>query len=235
VRLVPGIDGSVRPDHVASVGENLPRPFLDGREGDNSKFLMRHPFKAACVVLVAAVTASAAGELFTRPAPSSAGSVESGILWGVGTATPFSYRMFQTQVSWKSASGLNFEFNGGSRLVVRHRLTLLGSVVQGGPESHYVALAASPAVEWRNRAETWTLFTGAGGGAGLIDSQGVKGGQGQDFTLNWFARGGIERAFARNLRLNATIMFQHLSNGGQTTPNPGIDAVGFMFGCTWSL
>jgi hypothetical protein len=78
------------------------------------------------------------------------------------------------------------------------------------------------------------LFTGAGGGAGLIDSRGVKGGQGQDFTLNWFVRGGVEHAVARNLRLSAGLMFQHLSNGGQTNPNPGINVLGFMVGCTWS-
>ena len=29
-------------------------------------------------------------------------------------------------------------------------------------------------------------------------------------------------------------MFQHMSNGGQTKPNPGIDALGFTPGCGWS-
>jgi hypothetical protein len=128
---------------------------------------------------------------------------------------------------------LGWELGDGSRLVVRHRLTVLGAVVQGGPESHYIAFSGSPSLEWWNHAGTCTLFTGAGGGFGGIDSRGIKGGQGQDFTLNWFARGGIECTATRNFRLSAAVMFQHLSNGGQTKPNPGIDALGFMLGCTW--
>jgi len=78
------------------------------------------------------------------------------------------------------------------------------------------------------------LFSGSGGGFGCIDSQGVKGGQGQDFTLNWFIRGGIEHVIGKALRLSAGIMYQHMSNGGQTKPNPGIDALGFTLGCSWA-
>jgi hypothetical protein len=195
---------------------------------------MRHLFLVVGLAGVVAVRAVAGGEITARPQTSGAWSIESGVLWEVGSSTPFAYRMIQTQVSWKSAGGPSFEFNHGSRLVMRHRFTLLGSVVQGGPESRSVAIVASPSLEWRNRSESWSLFTGAGGGAGLIDSRGVKGGQGQDFTLNWFVRGGVEHAVARNLRLSAGLMFQHLSNGGQTNPNPGINVLGFMVGCTWS-
>ena len=74
-----------------------------------------------------------------------------------------------------------------------------------------------------------------GGGFGWLDSQGVPGGQGQDFTLHWFARAGVERVINERIRLQAGLMFQHLSNGGQTDPNPGIDAVGFTFGGSWSF
>ena len=33
--------------------------------------------------------------------------------------------------------------------------------------------------------------------------------------------------------LNAGIMYQHMSNGGMTKPNPGIDALGFTLGYSW--
>jgi len=33
--------------------------------------------------------------------------------------------------------------------------------------------------------------------------------------------------------LRAGAMFQHMSNGGATDPNPGIDALGFTIGCSW--
>ena len=71
---------------------------------------------------------------------------------------------------------------------------------------------------------------GAGGGCGFIDSQGVAGGQGQDFTLNYFFRGGVERIVDRNLSLTAGVLFQHLSNGGRTDPNPGLNGFGFTVG-----
>jgi hypothetical protein len=46
-----------------------------------------------------------------------------------------------------------------------------------------------------------------GGGLGAIDSRGVKGGQGQDFTLDRFARGGIEPALSGKARISAGITF----------------------------
>lgn len=196
---------------------------------------MFRPLKTALLGFAFAI-----GGVFAADAPpdppwkSSTWNLESGVLWEVGTGTPFAYRFLQTQVSWRSKEFLGWELNDGSRLVVRHRLTVLGAIVENGPEARYVAFSGSPSVELWNRAATCALFTSAGGGFGAIDSRGLKGGQGQDFTLNWFARGGIEYVASRNLRVSAAVMFQHLSNGGQTKPNPGIDAVGFMLGCTWA-
>lgn len=160
-------------------------------------------------------------------------TVETGLLWNVGTGTPLSYRIVPAQLSWRSRALLAHEFAGGSRLVVRHRLTLLADWIQQGPESHYVGFSGSPSVEWWDRTGTWSLFTGAGGGFGLIDSRGIRGGQGQDFTLNWFIRGGLERVVAANGRVSTGIMYQHMSNGGQTEPNPGIDALGLTLGYSW--
>lgn len=170
-----------------------------------------------------------------RPWETGAINLESGMLWQIGTGTPLSYRLVPTQLSWRSREVLGHAFADGSRLLVRHRLTLIGTWVQQGPESHYVGFSGSPSVEWWDRSATWSLFTGAGGGCGLLDSRGVRGGQGQDFTLNWFIRGGIEHVTARNVRLSAGIMYQHMSNGGQTDPNPGIDALGFTLGGSWAF
>ncbi len=171
----------------------------------------------------------------TSPWQTAALNVESGLLWQVGTGTPFDYRLVPTQLSWRSAEFWGRDFADGSRIVLRHRLTLIGTLVQNGPESHYVGFSGSPSLEWWDRTGAWSLFTGAGGGFGWIDSRGIKGGQGQDFTLNWFIRGGFERVTARHGRLSAGLMYQHLSNGGQTTPNPGIDALGFTLGYSWAF
>ena len=165
---------------------------------------------------------------------SSAWNVESGLLWEIGTGTPIPYRLVPTMLSWRSSEFLHHTFAGGSHLVVRHRLTLVGTWIQQGPESHYLALAGSPSLELWDKTGAWSLFTGAGGGAGFLDSRGVKGGQGQDFTLNWFIRGGLEHVIKTHGRLSAGVMYQHMSNGGQTKPNPGIDALGFTLGYSWS-
>lgn len=189
----------------------------------------------SCLFLVALTAVSFADETATSPWQTAALNVESGLLWQIGTGTPFDYRLVPTQLSWRSAEFWGRDFADGSRIVLRHRLTLIGTLVQHGPESHYAGFAGSPSLEWWDPAGTWSLFTGAGGGCGWIDSRGIKGGQGQDFTLNWFIRGGFELITTRSGRLSAGIMYQHLSNGGQTAPNPGIDALGFTLGYAWGF
>ena len=145
-----------------------------------------------------------------RPWQTSALTLESGVLWEIGTGTPIPYRLVPTQLSWRSARWFGWDFSDGSTLVVRHRIALIGTWVQHGPESHYFGVSGSPSVEWWDKTGKWSLFTGSGGGFGWIDSRGVKGGQ--------------------DTRLTAGIMYQHMSNGGRTKPNPGIDALGFTVG-----
>lgn len=193
---------------------------------------MPHFFKLALLGLVL-VPGGFATEPAPRPWETGALNVETGLLWNIGTGTPLSYRLVPTQLSWRSKEFLGHAFADGSRIMIRHRLTLIGTWIQQGPESHYAGFSGSPSVEWWDRTGTWSLFTGAGGGFGLLDSRGVRGGQGQDFTLNWFIRGGVEIVAAKQRSFSAGIMYQHLSNGGQTEPNPGIDALGFTLGYSW--
>ena len=194
---------------------------------------MPHFFKLALLGLLPVLGGLAAESAPPRPWETGALNLETGLLWNIGTGTPLSYRLVPTQLSWRSKEFLGHAFADGSRLLVRHRLTLIGTWIQQGPESHYVGFSGSPSVEWWDKTGTWSLFTGAGGGFGLLDSRGVRGGQGQDFTLNWFIRGGVELVAAKDRRFSAGLMYQHLSNGGQTTPNPGIDALGFTLGYSW--
>ena len=196
---------------------------------------MRTLFKAFLFFSLFGTSAFAIEQAAMRPWDTSAYNFETGVLWEIGTGTPIAYRLLPTQFSWRSKEFFGHEFSDGSRIVLRHRLTLLGDLILSGPESHYVGFSGSPSLEWWNKSGTWSLFTGAGGGFGVIDSRAVKGGQGQDFTLNWFIRGGIEHITAKNIRLSAGIMYQHMSNGGQTKPNPGIDALGLMLGYGWAF
>ena len=184
-------------------------------------------------MLGVAAIAAETGSPPPRPWETSAFNLESGVLWEIGTGTPFAYRLIPTQFSWRSPSPLGWHFQNGTSLVFRNRLTLIGTIVQNGPESHYVGFSGSPSLELWDKTGTWSLFGGSGGGFGWIDSRGIKGGQGEDFTLNWFIRGGIEHVTAKDQRFSAGIMYQHMSNGGRTKPNPGIDALGFTLSYGW--
>jgi len=190
--------------------------------------------KLAAALLLASPVSFAA-EPAAKPWESPSVSVETGLLWQVGVNTPLAYRLAPLQFSWRSREVFGRALPQGGRLLVRNRFTLSATWIQQGPESHYLALGASPSVELWNRAGTWALVGGAGGGLGGLDSRGVPGGQGQDFTFNWFGRVAVEHVAPGGLHLTAGVMFQHLSNGGQTKPNPGIDALGFTLGAAWKF
>jgi lipid A 3-O-deacylase len=196
---------------------------------------MPSPLKLVLLGSLLSVAAFAIEPTPLRPWETDALNVETGLLWQIGTGTPISYRLVPTQFSWRSKEFLGHGFADGSRIVVRHRLTAIATWIQNGPESYYLGFSGSPSVEWWDKTGQWSLFTGAGGGAGLTDSGDVPGGMGQDFTFNWFIRGGIEHVTAKNQRFSLGLMYQHMSNGGQTDPNPGIDALGFTFGYSWAF
>lgn len=189
--------------------------------------------RALMLGLLAMATGGRGEGPLTSPWLTSMWNVETGVLWQVGTGTPIPYRLVPTQLAWRSGEIWGRSLPGGSRVVLRHRFGLIGTWVQEGPETYYAGVTASPSIEWWNPAGTWALFGGAGGGLGVVDSTDVTGGQGQDFTLNWFMRGGVEWVISPRSSVVAGILFQHLSNGGQTDPNPGIDALGFSFGWSW--
>jgi lipid A 3-O-deacylase len=160
---------------------------------------------------------------------------ETGFIGQVGGNTPIDYRLVPTQLSLRTPRWFGADFDSGASLSVRHKITLLGTWVAEGPEHRYLGFMFSPSVEYWNAAKTWGIYSSAGGGFGWIDAQGVEGGQGQDFTYNWFAQLGLEFVLNETLSLRTGAMFQHMSNRGATDPNPGIDALGVTLGLSWRL
>ncbi len=160
--------------------------------------------------------------------------IESGYLWNVGSNTPIDYEIVPTQFTLRSPAMMTwFEGGDGSRLVVRNRFSLLMESIVEGPEDYYLGLAFAPSLEWWFPSEKTSLFFSIGGGFGLTDSTDVPGGQGQDFTLNWFAQLGLRQEITPGMSLLGGAYFLHHSNGGMTSPNPGIDALGFTIGLGW--
>ena len=161
--------------------------------------------------------------------------LESGILWQVGDNTDINYELVQTQLSWRSPFVFKWDMDGGSTVVVRHHASLIGTWVEEGPEDYYFGISGSPSLEWWSSDDMLSVYFSIGGGFGVTNSTSVPGGQGQDFTLNWFMKAGVRRQITENIAVFGGPFFQHMSNGGATTPNPGIDALGFTVGASFSF
>ncbi len=160
---------------------------------------------------------------------------ETGMLWKVGGDTTFNYRIVPFIVSWRTPEVFGMHFKNGSALTLRNKFSLMANYFETGSENRYLGLSAAPSIEWWDPTATWSVFGSAGGGFGLVDAQGVPGGQGQDFTLNWYSQLGVSRAITTDWSLRASAMFQHLSNGDQTDPNPGLNSLGFLVGLSRSF
>ena len=169
------------------------------------------------------------------PVTSHSLDVETGLLAQTGSSTPIDYRIVPTQLSWRSPAVISRQLENGSALLLRNRISLLTYSIVEGPESHYIGFSAAPSIEWWCPSNRWSLNLAVGGGAGLIDSTDTEGGQGQDFTFNWFARLGMEHKLSDQLSLIGSLTFQHFSNMGATDPNPGIDVSGLTFGASYSF
>jgi lipid A 3-O-deacylase len=161
--------------------------------------------------------------------------IESGLLWQVGSNTSIDYLIVQNQFSWRSPYVFKFEMGDGSTIVVRNQASLIAAWIADGPEDYYLGVSGSPSLEWWSEDYIWSLYFSIGGGVGVTNSTDVPGGQGQDFTLNWFTKAGARYQINNDLAVFGGPFFQHMSNGGATTPNPGIDALGFTLGLSLSF
>ncbi len=154
---------------------------------------------------------------------------ETSALWRISDNTFLNYTVLPQALSIRTPAHYQLKLDNGSQWLLRSKLSLLAEAIVEGPESHYLGWSCSPSIEYWWNEKTYFHFS-VGGGFGLIDSQDVPGGQGQDFTYNWFSSAGIRHTFGNGWTLGAGLMFQHFSNRGATDPNPGLDALGPMLG-----
>lgn len=204
--------------------------------------LTRFVFTVLCLSAASISTAKEAASGLAADVPASLQpwakhyiDFEVGYLWKSGGSTPLNYGSVPVLLTWRSPEVLGLNFNDGSKIIVRNRLSLIGQWIETGPENHYFGIMGAPSIEWWNAAGDWSIYGGIGGGAGWIDSQGVAGGQGQDFTLNWFGTLGVAHAVTPTMQLRVGALFQHLSNGGATDPNPGLNSLGMTVGFSWEF
>src|SRR6476620_9889541 len=105
-----------------------------------------------------------------------------------------------------------------------------------GIENHYFGLNFGMRYNFVRPGSRLVPYISGGLGLGWIDSHPeIPGGQGQDFTFNILTAAGISYKMNDHWKLNAGILYQHLSNGGQTDPNPSLNLLGPQVGATYSV
>src|SRR5437870_1832189 len=105
-----------------------------------------------------------------------------------------------------------------------------------GVENHYFGLNFGSRYNFVRLGTRFVPYISAGLGLGWIDSHpGIPGAQGQDFTFNILTAAGISYKMNDHWKLNAGILYQHLSNGGQTDPNPSLNLLGPQIGLNYSF
>jgi opacity protein-like surface antigen len=105
-----------------------------------------------------------------------------------------------------------------------------------GIENHYFGLNFGLRYNFVRPVSRFVPYFSGGLGLGLIDSRPeIRGAQGQDFTFNILTAAGISYKMTEHWKLDAGILYQHLSNGGQTDSNPSLNLLGPQVGLSYSF
>jgi opacity protein-like surface antigen len=162
-------------------------------------------------------------------------SAESAYLLGI-IGNPNSYELGAEFLTARLRWGVNR--NDDSIFRGYNQVYLLGMVepIFRGPENHYFGISMGFRHVFVQPG--WRLQPYASGGAGLgwIDSTDeFRHGQGQDFTFNILSAAGVDYLVSDRFKINVGVLYQHLSNAGQTDPNPSLNLLGPQVGLTFSF
>jgi hypothetical protein len=103
-----------------------------------------------------------------------------------------------------------------------------------GIENHYFGLNFGMRYNFVRPGSRLVPYFSGGLGLGWIDSHAeIPGGQGQDFTFNVLSAAGVSYELNDHWNVSAGILYQHLSNAGQTDPNPSLNLLGPQVGVTY--
>lgn len=105
-----------------------------------------------------------------------------------------------------------------------------------GPENLYYGISVGLRYNFLHPESRFTPYLSGGVGLGWIDSHAnIDGAQGQDFTFNCLAALGVSYKINDKWKATGGLVYQHLSNGGQTEPNPSLNLLGPQIGFTHSF
>ncbi len=172
-----------------------------------------------------------------KPEPWEINTVDFGVsyLTKITDVTPLDYEVMSTVLSFKIPIIRKWKLGNGD-LILRTRIDLIYDYFIEGAENYYFGFSGSPSFEWWNESRDFSVFFAIGGGVGAVDStDAVVGGQGQDFTFNWFSHLGARHRIKENLLIHYGVFFHHLSNRGLDPVNPGLNTIGPMVGFTYEF
>jgi hypothetical protein len=167
-------------------------------------------------------------------APHMEWAVESAYLLGF-INSPHSYEIaaefFTARLRWGK-----IDTDGWLRGYNQFYVTAMAEPIVRGIENHYYGF--NTGMRYNFVRPYWRLVPYISGGLGLgwIDSHAsIRGAQGQDFTFNILTAVGVSYEINDRLKLNVGILYEHLSNGGQTDPNPSLNLIGPQVGLNYSF
>ena len=115
-------------------------------------------------------------------------------------------------------------------------LTALAEPIFRGIENYYFGMNFGFRYNFLRPGSRFVPYFSGGVGLGWIDSHAnISGAQGQDFTFNILTAAGVSYRLNDRWKLDAGLLYQHLSNGGQTSPNPSLNLLGPQIGVTYSF
>ena len=106
-------------------------------------------------------------------------------------------------------------------------ISAIAEPIFSGIENHYFGFNLGMRYNFVQRRFRFIPYISGGVGAGWIDSHPqISGGQGQDFTFNILSAAGVSYMVNDHWKIDVGALYQHLSNGGQTDPNPSLNLFG---------
>jgi hypothetical protein len=167
-------------------------------------------------------------------APSFEMGTEVSYLWG-SLANPNSYEIGALFVTARWRWGIN-EKDSWTRGMNQFYILAMAEPIFRGPENYYYGISLGFRYNFIQPGSRLQPYVSGGVGLGWIDSHAdVFGAQGQDFTFNILSAVGVSYKLSDRTKLTVGALYEHLSNGGQTSPNPSLNLFGPQVGVTYSF
>jgi hypothetical protein len=179
-------------------------------------------------------TASANENVSALDAPRFEVAAESGYLFGI-INPPQDYQVGALFVTGRVRWGV-VQSESWLRGYNQFYVSAIAEPIFRGIENHYFGLNFGVRYNFVRPGARLIPYISGGLGLGWIDSHpSIPGAQGQDFTFNILTAAGICYKMSDHWKLNVGVLYQHLSNAGQTDPNPSLNLLGPQIGLNYSF